>query len=144
LLYSIGFKYSNYNDSTIYDKLSERHFQQSFRAAYEVVQKWGSIDLSLDYRNYLYDWSKNNLSLDGFIDVRIAKGLSVNFGGGASLIHDQLAIVKGGALRRKFCLEEKNWKHSLNISPCLVLHSLLDQYTIMWLIQDSVMVEVVV
>jgi len=107
LLYSIGFKYSNYNDSTIYDKLSERHFQQSFRAAYEVVQKWGSIDLSLDYRNYLYDWSKNNLSLDGFIDVRIAKGLSVNFGGGDSLIHDQLALVKGGATQEEVLLRRK-------------------------------------
>lgn len=81
LLYSIGYNYSAYIDTTIYDKMEEGHFQHSLEAAYEVVQKWGSIDVSIEYSNYLHDWSKNNLSINGFIDVRIAKGLSVNFGG---------------------------------------------------------------
>ncbi|MCX6255034.1 MAG: hypothetical protein NTV31_11235, partial [Bacteroidia bacterium] len=90
LLYSVGFNYVNYIDTTIYNKTKEGHLQHSFNAAYEVVQKWGSINVSLNYSNYLHDWSKNNLSLNGFVDLRIAKGLNVNFGGGASLIHDQL------------------------------------------------------
>ena len=81
LFYSIGYNYSNYIDTTIYDKTEEGHFQHSLEAAYEVVQKWGSIDVSIEYSNYLHDWSKNNLSIYGVIDVRIAKGLSVNFGG---------------------------------------------------------------
>jgi hypothetical protein len=107
LLYSLGFNYSAYVDTTIYDKMEEGHFQHSIEAAYEVVQKWGSIDISVKYSNYLYDWSKNNLSVDGFIDVRIAKGLSVNFGGGASLIHDQLGLVKGGATPEEILLRRK-------------------------------------
>lgn len=107
LLYSIGYKYSAYIDTTIYDKMQEGHFKHSIEAAYEVVQKWGSIDVSIEYSNYLYDWSKNNLSIDGFIDVRLAKGLSVNFGGGASLIHDQLGLVKGGATPEEVLLRRK-------------------------------------
>jgi len=107
LLYSAGYRYSSYNDSTIYDVIHEGHFRHSFEAAYEVVQKWGSIDLNFEYSNYLNDWSKNNLSLDGFIDVRLAKGLSVNFGGGASLIHDQLGLVKGGATQEEVLLRRK-------------------------------------
>jgi hypothetical protein len=107
LLYSIGGSFVNWTDTTIYNKTTESHMQQSISAAYEVVQKWGSIDVSLNYSNYLHDWSKNNLSLNGFIDLRVAKGLSVNFGGGASLIHDQLGLVKGGATTEEVLLRRK-------------------------------------
>jgi len=107
LLYTIGYGYVNYMDTTIYNLTKEGHFMHSLSAAYEVVQKWGSIDVSLNYSNYLHDWSKNNLSLNGFLDLRIAKGLSVNFGGGASLIHDQLGLVKGGATAEEVLLQRK-------------------------------------
>jgi hypothetical protein len=107
LLYSAGYSYANYTDTTIYNKIKEAHLQQSFSAAYEVVQKWGSINLSLNYSNYMYDWSKNNLSIYGGVDWRIAKGLSVNFGGSASLIHDQLGLVKGGATTEEVLLRRK-------------------------------------
>jgi hypothetical protein len=107
MLYSIGYRYANYVDTTIYNKTAEGHFMHSLNIAYEVVQKWGSIDVSLNYSNYLHDWSKNNLSLNGFIDLRIAKGLSLNFGGGASLIHDQLGLVKGGATTEEVLLRRK-------------------------------------
>jgi hypothetical protein len=94
VLYTIGFTGVNYIDSTIYDKIRDNLWQQSLMASYQVVQKWGSIDLSLSYSNYLHDWSKNNLSVDGFFELRIAKGLSINIGGSASMIHDQLGLVK--------------------------------------------------
>ncbi|MEI6048627.1 MAG: hypothetical protein WCS03_06980 [Bacteroidota bacterium] len=107
LLYSVGFNYANYTDTTIYDLTKESHFQHSLSAAYEVVQKWGSININMQYSNYLQDWSKNNLSIYGYIDLRIAKGLSVNFGGSASLIHDQLGLVKGGATTQEVLLRRK-------------------------------------
>ncbi len=107
VLYSAGLAISTYMDSTIYNKINESHFQHSLSAAYEVVQKWGSIDLNIEYSNYLHDWSKNNLSVNGFIDLRVTKGVSVNFGGGASLIHDQLGLVKGGATPEEVLLRRK-------------------------------------
>jgi hypothetical protein len=107
LLYSIGYHYVNYTDTTIYNKTSEGNFQHLLGAAYEVIQKWGSIDLNVTYSNYLHDWSKNNLSVNAFLSLRIAKGLSVNFGGGASLIHDQLGLIKGGATAEEILLQRK-------------------------------------
>jgi hypothetical protein len=94
ILYSAGFEYNNYTDTTIYDKLEEGLWLHSLTGAYEVVQKWGSIDVSISWRNYFFDWSKNNLSLNGSVSLRIAKGLSVSMGGGASLVHDQLSLSK--------------------------------------------------
>jgi hypothetical protein len=107
LLYSLGYRFANYMDTTIYNLTQESHFLHTINAAYEVVEKWGSINVNLNYSNYLYDWSKNNLSLNGYLDLRIAKGLSVNFGGGASLIHDQLGLVKGGATTEEVLLRRK-------------------------------------
>lgn len=107
LLYSIGYNASHYIDTTIYDKIQEAHFQHAFSAAYEVVQKWGTIDVMLEYSNYLHDWSLNNLSFYGDIELRIAKGLSLELGGGASLIHDQLGLVKGGATTEEVLLRRK-------------------------------------
>lgn len=107
LLYRVGFNNVNYTDTTVYDKTKEFLWLHSFTAAYQVVQKWGSIDVSIGYSNYFQDWSQNNLSVNGFLDLRIAKGLSVNFGGGASLIHDQLGLVKGGATKEEVLLRRK-------------------------------------
>ncbi|MEA1878395.1 MAG: hypothetical protein U9N86_16255 [Bacteroidota bacterium] len=61
----------------------------------------------MNWFNYLHDFSKNNLSLSGSMSIRIAKGLNFNFGGGASLIHDQLALVKGGASTEEILLRRK-------------------------------------
>jgi hypothetical protein len=94
LLYTAGYNYESYTDTTIYDKMKEHLWIHSLTASYEVVQKWGNIDISIGYSNYLHDWSKNNLYIQGFVDLRIAKGLSINIGGSASLIHDQLSLVK--------------------------------------------------
>jgi len=107
LLYKVGFNPVFYFDTTIYDKTKEYLWLHSFMAAFQVVQKWGSINISLGYSNYLHDWSKNNLSLDGDLDIRITKGLSLNIGGGVSLIHDQLSLVKGGATTEEILLRRK-------------------------------------
>ena len=107
LLYRAGFNQISYIDTTVYNKMKESLWQHSLTAAYQVVQKWGSINIALEYSNYLHDWSKNNISLEGFIDLRIAKGLSVNFGGGASIIHDQLSLVKGGATAEEVLLRRR-------------------------------------
>lgn len=94
ILYTAGYTFVNYSDSTIYDKMKENLWSHNITASYEVVQKWGNIDISVGYSNYFHDWKKNNLYVQGFIDLRIAKGLSINLGGSASLIHDQLGLVK--------------------------------------------------
>jgi len=107
ILYSAGYNYVNYIDSTIYDKTKEHLWLHSLSASYEVVQKWGSVDIIMEYRNYFHDWSKSNLSLYGYVNLRIVKGLSVNFGGSASLIHDQLGLVKQGLTTEEILLQRK-------------------------------------
>ena len=104
IAYKAGFSYVNYIDTTIYNKVKENLLSHSLTINYEIIQKWGSVDLSLGYSNYLHDWTKNNVSLNAFLDLRIAKGLSLNFGGGGAIVHDQLGLVKGGATQQDVLL----------------------------------------
>jgi hypothetical protein len=79
----------------------------SLTASYEVIQKWGNIDVSAGYSNHLKDWTKNNLCVSGFLTLRVVKGLSINLGGVASLIHDQLGLVKGDVPLDQILLQRK-------------------------------------
>jgi hypothetical protein len=110
--YLLGFWHYNYGDTTIYNKIRENLWGQRINIGYEVVQKWGSIEGSLGWSNYFHDWSKNNLNGALYIDFRIAKGLSLHMGGGASIIHDQLSLVKGGSSYEEILLRIKQIKSS--------------------------------
>jgi len=107
ILYAVGYSYADYIDSTIYDKTWEHLWLHGLDIAYQVIQKWGSINLNVDYRSYLHDWSKNNFDFGVDINLRIAKGLSLNVHGNYSIIHDQLSLVKGGASPEEILLHLK-------------------------------------
>lgn len=107
LLYKIGPNYVIYNDSTIYDKTRELLWLENLSATYVVIEKWGTINLGILYSNYLHDWTKNNLSFNTYLELRIAKGLRLYLGAQASLVHDQLGLVKGGATEEEVLLQRK-------------------------------------
>ncbi len=96
-LYRPGFRYNVYSDSTIFNKTQEKLLRESLEINYDVKQKWGSIDLSLEASHYFHDFSKNRLSFRTSVNVNVVKGLNMYVMGGASLIHDQLSLEKGDA-----------------------------------------------
>jgi hypothetical protein len=94
-LYSAGYQYSNYIDTTILNQTSEGLYKHELSIAYQVQKKWGSVNLSLTGSNYFNDFSKNKLELFGFMRLRIVKGLSLSVNGGIAYINDQLNLRKG-------------------------------------------------
>lgn len=106
-LYSAGFRYNNYKDTTIYNKTKENLWMHSIRGTYSVIQKWGSVSVSTYYSNYFHDWSFNYLSFSGSLSLRIVKGLSLSISGSTSMIHNQLALVKGGATQEQILTRQK-------------------------------------
>lgn len=94
--YSAGYQYSDYIDTTLLNKTKESLLRHELRIAYQVQQKWGSINISLNTSNYFHDWSKNRVQLNGFIRLRIIKGLSLSLNGSVAYINDQLNLRKGG------------------------------------------------
>jgi hypothetical protein len=95
-LYSVGLQYNNYIDSTIYNKVEETLFKQEINIAFQIQERWGSVNLALLGSNYLNDFSKNRLELISSLNLRIFKGLTLTVNGGVAYINDQINLKKGG------------------------------------------------
>jgi hypothetical protein len=95
-LYSVGIQYNNYVDSTIYNQVDETLFKQELNIAFQVQEKWGSINLALLGSTYLSDFSKNRLELISSLNLRIFKGLTLQISGAVAYLNDQINLKKGG------------------------------------------------
>ena len=115
LLYGIGYSYNKYIDTTIYNKVVENLFGQKLEIAYQVQEKWGSVNVSLEGSNYFHDFSKNKIELEGFINIRITKGLSLMVFGSVGRIHNQLSLLKGEVSEADILLELRELASEYNI-----------------------------
>jgi hypothetical protein len=94
-LYGVRYIYNDYTDSTIYNKMEETLFEQSLDISFQVQQKWGSANISMGASHYFHDFSKNRMEIDGFIRIRLLRGLSLNLNAGIEFIHNQVELSKG-------------------------------------------------
>jgi hypothetical protein len=115
ILYGIGSTYRIYNDTTIYNKLEEHLWLHQLQMAYRVQEKWGSINVALEGSNFLHDFRKNRLELNGYVSVRIMKGLSVRVGGSVARINDQLSLVRGEASEAEILLRLQELQTSYSV-----------------------------
>lgn len=95
IMYSAGYQYSSYIDTSIYNLTKENLFKQELRLAYQIQEKWGSVNLSLTGSNYFNDFSKNSVLLNGFVRIRVVRGLSFSVNGEVAYVNDQLNLRKG-------------------------------------------------
>lgn len=114
LRYMIEVTKRNYLEETVYDKMSETLFSNNLGAYIYFTQPWGSISSSVTWYNYFHDFSKNNLSIDANVALQLIKGVSINFFGNASLIKDQLSLVKAGASSQDVLLRLKALSTNFN------------------------------
>lgn len=94
-MYKIGPRYMNYKEETIFLTMQELRYQQSISLDISFNQKWGQISGSTSFGHYFHDVAKNSLSFSAYTDLRLYKGLSVNFNGYYAFQRDQLNIIKG-------------------------------------------------
>ena len=94
-LYSIGYIYHDYIDTTVYNVIEDRLVQQTFDVAMLIQQRWGSTNFSLNSSSYVPDFSKNMLRFEGDVRFRLLKGLDLRVRVRAALIHNQIELSKG-------------------------------------------------
>lgn len=107
LQYAIGGTHYRYEDTTIFDKVSETRADHSVLASLDLRQPWGSVSVSLEGRALLDDHAKNRVQFNPEFDVRLFKGLSLNLFGYISLLRDQLYLQKGGATDEEVLLRRR-------------------------------------
>lgn len=116
--YAVGLTRFDYRDTTIYDRLAETLPIQTLSLTLSATQPWGSASVSAEGSALLRDGtlSKNHLSFFGNAQVRLVKGLNVNFFGSASLIHDQLFLSKVGVDPTTLLLRRRQLETSFRYS----------------------------
>lgn len=107
LSYRAGVEINNYTEETTRLKMKETVAFHSLTAALNYVQKWGSLNTSLVWSNYFFDWSYNRLRLNSSTSLRLIKGLSFSIYGSVSLIHDQISLPIGDASLEDILLRRK-------------------------------------
>jgi hypothetical protein len=103
----IGARHFDYTEETIYLKTAETRALGNLTLAGISRQRWGSADASLTYSQFLHDASAYSLSLDASIDIRVTRGLSVNFSAFGSKINDQLYISREGVPDDEILTEQR-------------------------------------
>jgi hypothetical protein len=112
--YSLEGEMRHYVEETLFGKEKEWLFSSEIGLYAAFTQKWGSINGSLNWYNYLHDIAKNNLSLYLDLEIRLVKGLSLNLYTSASIINDQLNISRAGADPQEVLLKLKALSTSYN------------------------------
>lgn len=107
LQYGIGVHAFRYRDTTIFLKTAETLPVQSLSIAYSVRQPWGSVSAGANGSMYLNDTKKRQGSISGNANLRIVKGLNLNFSGSYSSIHDQIYLKKGGTTEAEVLLRQR-------------------------------------
>lgn len=93
----ISGRYFDYVEETIYERKSEVRTAAVMKVAAEARQPWGSLFAGIEHIRYLHDRGIYSASVDVNMNVRISRGLSVNFGGSAERVNDQLYLPRGDA-----------------------------------------------
>ena len=118
-LYSAGYQGSNYIDTTIFNYTHEHRLKHILRIGYQIQEKWGSVNISLSGSNYLHDFTKNSIEIDGFIRIRVFKGLSMSVNGQAGYINDRLNQRKGALSEAERLLRLKQQATSFEVGASL-------------------------
>jgi hypothetical protein len=107
LVYRIGINRLSYFQETIFQQLEETLYNQALQLSVRYQQPWGSVYTQLSGSHYLHDVSKRRIELNTSANLRLVKGLALNFSGNFNLINDQLFLPKRGASLEDILLQQQ-------------------------------------
>ena len=107
LRYSVGVRHFDYEQITIYDRLSEQRADQELALTVQFQQPWGSATVELSGSHYLENLERNNLSSFVNFNVRLLRGLSLDVRGHYERVRDQIYIPKGDATDEEVLLQRR-------------------------------------
>ncbi len=94
---TVGGRYYDYEERTIYGLTSEIRPTTSLIVAGETRQAWGSADASLEHSRFLHRTDSYSLRFEGSANIRITRGLSLRIGAFGQKVNDQLYLPRGDA-----------------------------------------------
>jgi len=96
-LVSLGHRYFDYYQTSIFGFSAEHRPVARAILATESRQTWGNIDGSVRYTRFLHNADTYSLSFNGRTNIRLTRGLSLELRGDAARVNDQLFLARGNA-----------------------------------------------
>lgn len=115
-IFAVGARHLQYFERTIYDRLSETRPIALAKVATEVKRPWGSLFGALQHTRYLHEASAYSASIYTFANIRLSRGFSVNFGGSASKVNDQLFLAAGGLTPEQIYTQQRALRTAFRIN----------------------------
>ncbi len=112
--YGLDVNDNHYYDTTIFNKIKETLFGHRFSAALTLNKKWGTFNSGIFYRNYFHNWKLNSFGLTSRADVRITGGLSFFIRVNASVVHNQISLVRKGATEQEVLTRKRQLASNYN------------------------------
>ncbi len=107
LLYNVGPNVYDYQRTTVYNQDRETRFSQQVTASYVARQQWGTLNMSLDWLNYLHDFNRHALTFTTNADLRLGRGFSLNINGSAARVRDQIYLPLQGNTEEEILLQRQ-------------------------------------
>jgi len=105
--YTVGHVYHRYIEETIFGKTEDQLIDHRAEVGLSMRQPWGEANAEFSFRQYLDDPKKYSLGVDGGAEIRIFKGLSVEFFGEYSRTRDQVYLPREGATTEEILLRQR-------------------------------------
>jgi hypothetical protein len=113
-LYQAGPSRVRYDEVTIFEKLEETLYEQMLVTSLSLQQPWGSSTVSVTASSFMNDRSKNRVTLFANANVRIVRGLSVNFFGNIARVRDQVFLPRRDASDAEVLLRQRDLQTSFD------------------------------
>jgi len=119
LQYSPGINFFRYQDTTIFNKISEVRGDQTLTVSLGLKQPWGSVSSSLEGAAYIDDFTKRHLIFFNSLDLHLFKGFSFFSFAYVSFLRDQLYLPRGDLSDQDRLLRlrqlETSYTYSINL-----------------------------
>jgi hypothetical protein len=112
--YGAGVRSNRYDSTTIFGKLEEVRAVHELIVASELRQKWGSLNASVRGSQYIGDWGKSRVEVNGGASWRIVRGLDFNAYLSYAVQRDQLNIPRGQLDDEDILIRQRQIKSGYN------------------------------
>jgi len=112
--YHIGRLHNRYFEETIFLKMEDEVYSHVMDVNLHLRRQWGDVTMFMQGSCFLNDWSRNHLSVNGRVGLRVFKGMTFNMGGTFRIVNDQITLPRGNTTLEDILLGQKQLATAYN------------------------------
>ncbi|MDX2072172.1 MAG: hypothetical protein SFV55_27300 [Haliscomenobacter sp.] len=114
LAYHVGRLHNRYFEETIFLKMEDEVYSHVMDVNLHLRRQWGDVTMFMQGSCFLNDWSRNHLSINGRVGLRVFKGMTFNMGGTFRIVNDQITLPRGDTTLEDILLGQKQLATAYN------------------------------